>query len=258
MGAGELDGWQWRLLLYRTQPVTFPDRWPEGHPIAYSVRTPFELGNPRVIVKLSFPEKNSNGGKLLWNDRFVTDWAIGSREDHIDAKLTVRCIGSIGTEHTYSQTLRIPITPLATPEKAREAYEGPEADELARALFSLVVEGSNKSGCSEFIIGLTDMTRSNMPEDVGLGVVIELRRDGEVHGTWNWCLNRARPGTNACQWGARLCDAIRCDFDNASDVARWSIRVRGSAGVAVVDISKKRYWRGEFEVPLAEVLKAGQ
>jgi hypothetical protein len=101
----------------------------------------------------------------------------------------------------------------------------------------------------------TDRTTTPSLRGIALGVVAELLLDGSVVRTIEFeRVTRANYDDPPIMRGVETVPEFSPSALEASDIPRWSIRIRGNRPASLREFDCSRYWNGEFTVPLSEVL----
>lgn len=255
MNAGSLYGWQWRLLLHRSRAVVIPKRWPRGEPMLWRADLPRPLDHSGAGLWLEFPAKATYSASGSWpnayRDMRVT---LGPDDDHLDARIVVRSAVGQGWVDLWSTTKRYSIVQVETAEQAKVAFEGVEADEIVKNALQILIRATDvTSYSSECAVLVWLRPRIAELENTSLGIVVELRKAGQVVDSTAWSHFELEQPSGWIDMGNKSYGGDHWNPDGPRDMDQWTVRVRGSADVALADVPRERYWRGEFEVPLAEV-----
>ncbi len=137
-----------------------------------------------------------------------------------------------------------------------EAVRGDALDAaVRRALDCSIRSDANIQTRTGFLIGARlYRDRGPVPEDMAMGLVVDLLRDGEVKLTGSANL-RDSPYGEPVDWMRFSAPDPGWGERGGSEIEHWTMRVRGDAGQSLVDFARRRYWAGEYEVPLKEAWK---
>jgi hypothetical protein len=134
----------------------------------------------------------------------------------------------------------------------------PVSDERwARMLRSgLRVEASAPDDGRHLAWIVLDLDRAHWPADLHLECEIELRCGGQPYGTSQFvAADVPEPHQNRVN-GSALLERLPWRIAHGEEgAAGWSVVVRGVRGDALFDWNCERWWAGEVEVPLADLIR---
>lgn len=175
----------------------------------------------------------------------------------IDLRITTEQIDAEGRVRRFEPVLLpVPITRVAGADAVLTATNDPEIERVLREAFGGRVgrhtaEGAQAAGARRLTsIRFTRAFTAPVLEGVALGLRVEVLRDGEVvHALDYWGEGGAGLGQFTRQW-LHSPDGLSFVDDMGIDGASWTMRVRGDRGLALRVPGPRRWWQGEFTLPL--------
>lgn len=244
--AARLRDWQWRWLLHEVEFVRAHEKWPRGRPLEISLGFPDWL-MPTLWFGFDAESPLLRGSTPPSPDHSLS-WTVGELPtDATSFTFTVKT-------RYWSGMWRIPVAQVASADEAIEAADDPRVVEaIDRHLRVGILEGDIQSGYTHMLGARLFRSMAPALDGIAVGLVVELRRDGKTVQSWDLIMQDGAGG-DGTDWVRFNPPKPMWNKDDPADMTRWSIRVRGSADVALRDLARERYWRGEFEGPLAAFL----
>jgi hypothetical protein len=161
--------------------------------------------------------------------------------------------------------LRLPVKAVDTIDEAVSPVRSPELDEAVRsslgiAIPALAANWEDQRSC--FITLNLDSEHHPALRDVGLSLVVDLLRDGRKAEVAILSPIRpdGRPAVIQRFWAGEhdyMMQALHAVPPGASEreVARWTVRARGSSDGVYALWGKSSRWTGEVEIPLSRALE---
>lgn len=240
----EMWAWQFRWMMLRLDAVYARERWPRGQ--AYLVST----GVPTWLQTQS-------------RFAFVSDLPTAQRgmPDHMFAweagQLTgdVTDVGIVITGGAYQTRF---VTRVTLVDRAEDAVEMVADAELTkavkRALRGGVRPDKNATTETSHMLGF-HLYRKEGPiaPDLGVGMSVDFLYDGETRATFSLCPLESAYGDPVDWLRINAPDPGWIETDPES-MARWTVRIRGDANVALRDAKRRRFWGGEYTAPLKDFI----
>jgi hypothetical protein len=159
----------------------------------------------------------------------------------------------------WSGAVSIPLETVPSVDDILRPDRSPELTEAMRAAPSVnLFYGYRENSHPPFgVLTLRfDDTGHPILDPVGLGVAVDVLRDGNVVGTQRFRRQDFWPATASRSAEATIyLHRVADDAFSAPDAAdHWTIRVRGDGEMALTDWDRDQYWAGEFTLPLSDVL----
>jgi hypothetical protein len=252
-GTDPLWDWQWRLLLHQLRIVQSRERWPVGTAWRVSIRAPSWLGTIGRLNAEALPEAFESAHDS--NRERLAIPPIGLPSEVLPLRRTSRTVTLRLATAKWQGDISLPVEQV---ERADHAILPATTSALDAAVRQSLQTGLrrdvNQATETEYVLGAR-LFRSKglLPDDVAVGVVIELRRDGVTAASWSLIMIDS-PFGEPVDWIRISAPAPGWDLSNPSDLKRWTVHVRGSPDVAIGDFSRTRAWSGQYTVPLSEFL----
>lgn len=257
-GAGELWGWQWRYLVSEFDVIRCRPDWPAGTPWKVAVASPGWLTSncsihamlpPELWYVPSYPpDATERVGKVP-----AMGIAVETQMLKPDSTIVLLRVCAAGWEGNFELLVR----QVSRLDDAITPVRSSELDETMKRVLRVGLRAdANPSTGTDLLLGANLYREQGpVPDDVAVGVTVELLRDDQVMGSWPLLLHDSRFALgHAVDWIRIATPAPGWNLKDPSDAGRWKARVRGDAATALGDLRRSRYWAGEFEVPLQDYL----
>jgi hypothetical protein len=243
--GNELWGWQWRYMLNGLGVIHSRDRWPRGVPFEISTGVPQWLLSPTMRLHVT---SNVSGEANRYQDH-ILPWVVrtlGNNEDQVG--LTIQ-LGK------WSGGWQLHVTQVDSPEQAIDPVRSTETDAaVRRALRAALRSDPNPPTQTKYMLGAQlYRDKGPLPEDLAVGATVQFKRDGQVAAEWP-LLMKDSPYGEPVDWSRINAPEPGWNEDDDADMARWTVTVRGNAAVAMRDLTRNKYWDGEWTVPLTEFM----
>ncbi len=241
----QLWDWQWRWMLRRVEGVRSRERWPVDYEWVISVGLPHwleSIGRPQTSSPLEGAE-DSHGIHLI-------PWRAGKLAAGTRAVERQRTVGPWSGEWT------VPVVLVESADDAMTPVLSNMIDAaIRRSLDVGFANDPNPPAGIDMMVGAR-LFRSRAPilDDVAVGIVVELKRDAEVMKEWVLVM-RNSPYGEPVDWIRFKRPTPGWNDQDAAEMDRWTVRVRGDVEAALNDLKRPRYWAGEYTVPLTDLLR---
>ena len=260
--------WQWKLVMERAHVVKTPKRWPAGTPLTACIVLPAWAPHVRLALRyehghsLQFTTPSFFCGNTTAEERTSYHYrTIGTPPragEPVRLKASILISESPSTANTTAWEGAFTL-PVKIVHKADEAFEPVQDLELTRLVQEATTirivqwEWEPSEEKQNGLVILLDRPPDDPLEDIGVGYVVELLRDGATVGKWRMPLRLSEPAAY------EPIDLPAEAWMNHAELTHWSLRVTGLSELAVCDWKRQRVWAGQFTLPLTEVLdRSGQ
>lgn len=241
----QLWDWQWRWMLRRVEVVRYRERWPVDYKWVISTGLPYwlvSIGHPQATSPLQDAEESFGTHLLPWR---AGKLAPGTRA--VELQLAV---GS------WSGDWSVPVVLVESPDDAMTPVQSNMIDAaIRRSLDVGFADDPIPAIGTDMKVGAR-LFRSRAPilGDVAVGIVVELKRDTEVVKEWVLVM-RDSPYGEPVDWIRFKRPTPGWNDQDAAEMDRWTVRVRGDVEAALTDLRRTRYWAGDYTVPLTDLLR---
>lgn len=244
VAAGQLWDWQMRWMIDALRVVRFRERWPRDCPYAVATGLPHFMLGAGVRLTTSSPLDVRMEQRKYTS--VETPWMIGVLPPGTTSVPIDLTIGS------WSTRVNLPVHQVDGADDAIQRAPESLTAGVQRSLdFSVIPEPQHHvRHWVNFAVRL-HRSRGPVPDDVAIGIIVELVHDDDVVLTSTPSLRDTRFGDPGDGQGRAL------DFGAFGDggIERWKLRIRGDTVQSLIDFDRTRYWAGTYEVPLADALR---
>ncbi len=275
--AGErLNGAQWQRALANARVVELPRTWVADEPLFAALRVPSWL---EERVRITATPRHEGFFAARAGNVEIVYCATGARESH-EAQL-YRELGSLPEgEHRLELDVRVergrwgygaPPELLWSGVFARDVRVVADLDAIAPPVSSPAIDAAVRravrarlpNGLRPRVLSVGLSLEGELAAalaGVGLSLELELLRDGEVVELASFpVFDSNAPRSCASEGRTRVAEATLTQlapaaYDDEAERARYTLRVRGSAGCVPALRWSHARWAGTVELPLAEAL----
>jgi hypothetical protein len=172
-------------------------------------------------------------------------WSVGRIPDSAPG-ITLKV-----TTWNWSGDWHLPVKQVAKPEEAITPLTSPDLDAAVRAAMDLGIRKDvNAATKTNWILGVrVHRDRGPIPSDLAIALRIDLLFEDQPRAGWPLRPYDSMYGDPA-DW-----TRINLPEQALSGSPGWTIRVRGDAAAALLDVTRPKCWTGEFTVPVSEFIK---
>jgi hypothetical protein len=257
-GGGELAGWQWRWMLRGLGAIRAREVWPVGKPFVIETGIPhwlwssvrkFEVASPFTDAERQWSERD-----MPWSIGRLPEGASGVTLKVTADRFPIRVSippSTLPPPVLWSGDWYIPVKQVKRVGDAITPVTSPEIDAAVRKAMYLGLHlDNNASTGTAWMLGIRFYRdKGPVPDDIVIALRVDLLFEGQVRDGWTLAPHDSIYGEPV--------DWVRINLpEQAMKDPGWTIRVRGDAAAALLDVTRPRCWTGEYSVPVSEfVLK---
>jgi hypothetical protein len=272
---GQVSSWQWSWALERTGVIRTRSRWPKDLPLRVGLYPAVWIAGSETtaeITTLNNAKVRQESG-LSWDGTFEhyhraseQFQAVGMLPSNTrDLRLHVivdggRSFGSIFSrkpQYHWSGPMTLHVRPVATPEEAITAVKGPSLDAAVKKALQVNVSTWNGSAGPTPERNLAiyiDRTKAPELRGIALGLTVDLLKNGTLLHTLKFDELTDDGFTGSTMRAIATPDAFHTNTLDPADVPHWTIRIRGDAEASLREFDCEKYWAGQIDYPLKDVL----
>lgn len=240
-------GWEWAYWLRWKHVLRTRERWPAGVPLVGVAELPpgmVTYPELRGAFEGACPVRCHHSldvhGVPAWSSLGIPLAA----NDPVRVRFTIPHIRGV-PEHAIFGEYSLPVQVMRTMDEVLLPVSGAGIDAAMRESLSIRLIRISDS-CGYLQVGFT---RHTQLADVGLGITIDVLKNDVVVSKFRLGPEPGPLNTNQVyDLGPLPIDDQTCE-----GIGR-RVRIRGDAEMALRDFACSRYWAGEFELPLADIV----